>query len=595
MATQRTQDELLLRARNIRGEATEGQNVTRIGVRTGQFNTQDDLLRRAQSITSIPRPGTPPVVGGGTRFPLPGQGIETPVAAPGDPNAERFTTGQKVAQFGIRAGIEGGAFALGIGGAARLSERFLGETIGPALARGGAEITSSFMLELARQKAMGEERDLGRAALFAGTAGLGIINTAVTRTGGRVGKITPLSSEFVAQRTRTPIDLLFRRGRGARLTFFSPKPRTNLQLMSGVTDEILIVDQLHAVMPQLRKQVTPARLEKVRIMKAADAQKVSIDTTPIIEALENSKITEPILSGEFATFNANIDKAIERLTTKQVQASATVIRTTKHRGLTTVDAVAPDVTARITGLRPSVVDRIINEQLGTKAFTATGQPANSLVGVAFNEARVAAVAALRKALPREIAALDKAISEKLSLYDLAERTFGRGRPAEIGTREATIINLFQPGNAKTIKLLNFIDENTIVLGRSPGFTLEARRIATEREFSIDPRVGLEAGGGFSQVVGSVGRGVAKVTAPTQALTGPVVAGALQTFTAFSREELRHRAKPDPQVIGGNPRDLMQEAAERAKRKRQAEQFQLNKNQPTVVLDEAAMGAEEVGQ
>ncbi len=494
-----------------------------------------------------------------------------------------FTKGQVFAQRAIPivATTLGAGALIRFGGLA--GESLLQNKIGEAAARTVGEITTGLITDEGLRRATGEPFDPARALVGGVAAGSGGLQTLSLRAAARPAGISPFAIENVAQRTQIPvIDALgFRRGRGARLTLGTPRPRTTKQVKAGVSDEMVnVVDRIRMLMPQLRKNLQPARLRKEQLLREADATGATISIEKITDVLLKQKIRNPIHQ-EFISFNKQIDLTVKRLTT------------------------LPGGTGRVTALKPSSVDELIRDQLSDKSFSASGIPSTSRIGQAFSKARIAARDALLDILPEEAQQLNKELSEQLALMEMSESRFGHGYPADQTARESTIANLFQPGNTENVRLLNFIQDNVKVRGpkglTSPDLIEETARIATEREFSVDFRKGFEGTGFFQTIAGSASRGFAKINAPFVRDTSSIAFGALQGKREFERQrtQLINNLGPErpiplpsqpfvrPKRAGDSTGPTSQELMDRAREKSQ--------RRPTRILDEDSMGAEEVGQ
>ncbi|MHC4622146.1 MAG: hypothetical protein ACYTEQ_30785, partial [Planctomycetota bacterium] len=248
-------------------------------------------------------------------------------------------------------------------------------------------------------------------------------------------------------------------------------------------------------MPGLKRGLTQAREEKIALLRIHDD--VKLDPNKIALALESTKVGQRVggtIDPQFALFNRRIDKMAARL---------------RSFG-------KPDpLTNTSRGLTPMQVDELIREQLAPKSFLASGKPGMTEAAKAAEVARHKATEIINRGLPEDVAALNRQISDEMTLMQQSEAIYGTGIGADRRLREQFILSVFKEGKAEEIKLLRYIDDR---LGTN--FTNEAFDLSVRRQFTgffTAPSEG--SGRPVKEAMGAGARVLAGVTAPAQRLAG----------------------------------------------------------------------------
>lgn len=327
-------------------------------------------------------------------------------------------------------------------------------------------------------------KESGKIALGGAAMGLGF--RAATRLTGRMAGVP----RFATEEAGVPTNALPSYQKVGLTPGSSPGPRNVGQLAAGYSTEGALADRARAAVGKLVNKFTPERLRKTQLLRQAGQRGARVSMDPIIDKLIDQEIPNAVTDAAKA-HNAAIARTFDEL-----------------RGL---------YNRKGGYLSPSEADEMIRRQLDTAAYKASGDPSTTSIGSALHEVRTVAVEELNKSLPREVADLNRRISEKLDKVDMAERLFGSDR---MGV-ENRLRNLYQPGNSDNIESLNFLAKES----GDRGLARKNLKTATQREFTEDIRTPSETRGRpIRTIVESGAKQITRAAAPLQPYAGPLAAG-----------------------------------------------------------------------
>ena len=268
-----------------------------------------------------------------------------------------------------------------------------------------------------------------------------------------------------------------------------PRPRTVMQMASGVSDEAALVNRTRSAVQRLKQRITPERLQKVQLLKDAEAQGARIDPQEIVKALDDSLIPNAV-TREAQSFNNQV-----------VQTGINLINVAQKSG---------------GALTPTQVDSIIAKQLRPKIYKASGKPSDTMIADAYGKAEDAAKEALDRAIPGKLGELNKKISARLKKAEQAERLFG-------GDKESTINqirNVYGAGNEEKAAALKFLSDEA-----DKKLLPDTLKLYSQRQFTADIREPSGEGGFFRTFVGRPLELASQAAAPLQPFAGPALGGA----------------------------------------------------------------------
>jgi len=273
------------------------------------------------------------------------------------------------------------------------------------------------------------------------------------------------------------------------------------------TAEHRLGQRVQQALGNIERTITGGRLQKQQILNQADAAGVRIDPRVIANSLRTRAV--PMADERSARqFNATIDDFANRLAAR-----------------------GP--------MRPGDLDRYIIDQIDKNVFKAAGGPRETRMAKALAEVRETAVESLisnvEKAGFSGIREANRAAELELMFRERADKVFGPGRLS----LEERLRNLFQPGHEAEKQLLKEIGDHAGV-----DLLDEARRLATRRAFTTDPRKGSDPMMGvFRQIFyAPLARLTARITAPLQPFGGPVAGAYKEYRTEGGRERRRQEAQ-----------------------------------------------------
>lgn len=269
-------------------------------------------------------------------------------------------------------------------------------------------------------------------------------------------------------------------GAGFGLTTAAPAREAEHQLGQKVQDAL----------KNIENSVTSGRQAKQAILADADAAGVKVPVQGIVNTLL-SKVIPKASERSARQFNSAITDFATRLA---------------QRG---------DMT-------PQEFDRFVIDELDSKIFKAGGAgPRDTRIaealGVVRDNARETLITTLERAGHSGVREANDAAEMALRFRESADQVFGPGKLS----LENRLRNLFQPGHTAEQELLKQI-------GDEAGIDLldEARKLATRRAFTSDPRISSgQTMGVLRQVLfAPIARFAARLTAPLQPIVGPVAGG-----------------------------------------------------------------------
>jgi hypothetical protein len=283
-------------------------------------------------------------------------------------------------------------------------------------------------------------------------------------------------------------------------------PHTVGQIKAGASPEADLVRRAADASRKLEFTITKQRLEKVSIIKQADAAGVRIPVSPIQDALREHIVTDPgAVTREARTLNARIQDTINSLDSVSSQTGGT--------------------------LSPGQIDALIRKQLRPRVYTSSGQPSHSMYAEPIASAEDAATRLLNDALPGDIASKNAEISRQLTEAENAARMFGDADRAGVSAR---IAGAFQPNNETSARALNVLAQH------DPKLVDDAFDLYVRRQMAGDIRVPEMQGqaGFYGTFVGKPVELATRGAAPFQRLAGGATAGAYRAKK--KRDEDRRR-------------------------------------------------------
>jgi hypothetical protein len=399
--------------------------------------------------------------------------------------------------YGAQAGAKL-AGKLPLGGPGRILTQFGGEAAGIGL----GDVAG----QAANQALEGQpiRPDLVRAGKTGvGGAAVGSALRGMVQLGGALGHVPEAAIQGAAEpvkvgRVTLPLPNLKRIGRAG--------PHTVGQIKAGASPEADLVRRAAEASRKLESTITKQRLEKVAIIKQADAAGVRIPVSPIQDALREHIVNDPgAVTREARTLNARIQDTIDSLGKVSSQTGGT--------------------------LSPGQVDALIRKQLRPRVYTSSGQPSHSMYAEPIASAESSATKLLNDALPGDIAAKNAEISRQLTEAEHAAKMFGYADKAGVSAR---IAEAFQPNNETSARALNVLAQH------DPKLVDDAFDLYVRRKMAGDIRVPEMQGqaGFYGTFIGKPVELATRAAAPFQRLAGGAAAGAYRAKEQRNKDRRR---------------------------------------------------------
>jgi len=408
--------------------------------------------------------------------------------------------GEQAKRVSGQAAMFAGPYLGGVYGAQAAAGRnvlpFLGGA-GRALTQFGGEAAGITAGDIAGRFAAGVKQEpIESLKVGGGGAAIGTLLRGATQFGGYIGNLpeqTTLAAAEPLKAGRVPLPLpnlkrVMRAG-----------PHTIQQVKAGVSPESQLVERASEAARKLEQTITKQRLEKVAIIRQADASGVRIPVAPVQDALREHLITDPgTITREARIVNMRIQDTISSLDRVSAQSGGT--------------------------LSPGQVDKVIRQQLRPRIYTGSGQPSHSMYAGPIASAEESATKLLTDALPGDIAAKNAAISEQLTAAENAVKLFGDPDKAGVASRLSTAFN---KNNETSARALNTLAKH------DPKLVDDTYDLYVRRQFSGDIREPPAGGqsGAFGTMVRKPFELGTRAIAPFQRFAGGTSAGLWEAFIA----------------------------------------------------------------
>jgi hypothetical protein len=278
--------------------------------------------------------------------------------------------------------------------------------------------------------------------------------------------------------------------------------------------ELLLGDEVKTAFKTWDDAVTAPRLAKKKLLDQATAAGVKINSQPIVDALEDVKLSTPKTAA---------GKAYNRQLT-EIQDGFHVIRKVAANpyagqgvGGPTTGTPAQAFKSVRTDLTPTELDEFMTKEIDSRIYAQSGSPKDTMLSQGLANARKKVREELLNSLPPEARELTAQTFEELTMQEEVEKAIKPG----MVSLETKMINLFKPGHGAELRAIRYLGEKTGV-----PFEEMAFKIAQQRQFSGDPRIRRKALDFLSELLRGISNVGLKGLVPAHPLLAPAAGAAV---------------------------------------------------------------------